>query len=158
MEIKSKTQKKKEAHHLQQLGERLVALSLQQLEEMELPEEILQAVKLAQTIKQREAYRRQRQYIGVLMRKIDFVPIQKALEEMEGGNRQKALEFQKIEQMRDELVGGNDRLIAEIIRQYPLAESQKLNQLVRRARKELQKNEPARSSRMLFRYLRQISE
>ena len=158
VEIKSRTQKKKEAQHLQKLGERLVALSAQQLEEMELPEEIFQAVKFAQTIKQREAYRRQMQYIGALMRKIDFAPLQKALEDIDLGNRRKALEFQKIEQMRDELVNGNDRLIAEIIRRYPQAESQKLNQLVRQARKESMKNKSARSSRMLFRYLRRISE
>jgi len=158
VENKSKTQKKKEAQHLQKLGERLVALSAQQLEEMELPEEVFQAVKFAQTIKRREAYRRQMQYIGTLMRKIDFVPIQKALEDIDLGNRQKALAFQKIEKMRDELVEGNDRLMAEIIRQYPQAESQKLNQLVRQARKEMQKTESTRSSRMLFRYLRRISE
>jgi len=158
LENKSKTQKKKEAQHLQKLGERLVALSAQQLDELELPEEIFQAVKLAQTIHQREALRRQMQYIGALMRKIDFTSIQKALEDIDLGDRHKARAFHKIENMRDELVGGNDRLITEIIGRYPEAERQQLNQLVRQARKEKQKNETARSSRLLFRYLRRITE
>ncbi len=85
---KSKTQKKKEALSLQKLGERLVKLSAEQIEGIDLPEEIYNAVKLAKTLK-REALRRQMQFIGVLMRKNDPGKIQEALHNIEPGNYKK---------------------------------------------------------------------
>ena len=156
MENKSKTQKKKEAHDLQKLGERLLSLSSQQLIEMNLPKDILEAIKLAKRIKRHEALRRQMQYLGALMRKIDAEPIQKAVERIEMGDRRKALTFRKSEQMRDDLVNGDDDLITEIINQYPQVERQKLNQLVRQARKDKEKEPPSNSSRTLLRYLQEI--
>lgn len=79
-EYKSRTQKKKEAQALQRLGERLVALPSGKLSAMELPDELLTAIKFARKIKSRGARRRQIQYIGVIMRNIDAQPIQTALE------------------------------------------------------------------------------
>ncbi len=79
-EYKSRTQKKKEAQALQRLGERLVALPSGKLAAMELPDELLTAIKFARKIKSRGARRRQIQYIGVIMRNIDAQPIQTALE------------------------------------------------------------------------------
>ena len=76
----SKTRKKKEAHGLQQLGEQLVALNPGQLEAMDLPEELLEAVQAAQKIKRHGARRRQMQYIGALMRQVDPQPIESALQ------------------------------------------------------------------------------
>jgi ribosome-associated protein len=79
-EHKSKTQKKNEDRALQRMGERLVALPPGQLETMELPEELLSAIVFTRKIKSRGARRRQMQYIGTLMRRIDPQPIQTALE------------------------------------------------------------------------------
>lgn len=85
MEIKSKTEKKKDALLLQELGEKLFKLSESQIEKIDLPEEIYKAVKVAKNIKSRGALKRQRQYIGVLMRKIDPEPIKEALRNIEEG-------------------------------------------------------------------------
>ena len=112
----------------------------------------------AKTIKKHGAYRRQMQYIGALMRKIDLDPIKKALEVIEFGDYHKEREFKKIEKCRDELIEGNDALLEEIIVRMPEAERQRLTQLVRNARKEKENNKSPRSSKMLFRYLRQVSE
>ncbi len=158
MEPQSRTQKKKDAWDFQLLGERLVKLSSQQLENMEIPNEVMQAVIFAKTIKKHGAYRRQMQYIGALMRKIDPDTIKKALEIIELGDYHKAREFKKIEKWRDELIEGNDALLEEIIIRFPAAERQRLTQLVRNARKEKENNRPPRSSKMLFRYIRQVIE
>lgn len=88
-EYKSRTQKKNEDRALQRLGEQLVALSFAQLETMDLPEELLTAIKFARKIKSRGARRRQIQYIGTLMRHIDPQPIETALERIRSGNLQK---------------------------------------------------------------------
>jgi ribosome-associated protein len=102
------------------------------------------------------ARRRQLQYVGVLMRKIDPTPIRIALENIRLGDHQKNLAFKKLERWRDALREGDPLLIEEILLACPSAERQRLHQLVRNARKEAEKGAPGRASRVLFQYLRQI--
>ena len=81
----SRTQKKKAALSLQDLGERLVKLSDEQLEKIGLAEDILKAVKLAKTIKKHGPFDRQMQYVGSLMRKYDPAPVQEFLDALDRG-------------------------------------------------------------------------
>ncbi len=156
MEYKSKTKKKKEALSLQVLGERLVELSEEQINDIDLPIEIHNAVKFAKTIKQRGALRRQMQYIGALIRKIDPAPVQEALFNIDQGNYKKAAEFKATEKLRDELIAGNTMLIEEILRKCPDANRQQLTQLARNAKKETENNKPPKAFRALFCYLMKI--
>ncbi|RJP81080.1 MAG: DUF615 domain-containing protein [Desulfobacteraceae bacterium] len=158
VEPKSRTQKKKEAILLQELGERLVKLSSQQLETIGLPKEISEEIRFAKTLTQHGAYRRQMQYIGALMREIDPEPVSQALSVIEGGDYKKARMFHQLEYWRDELITGNDALLEEIIIEYPNTERQRLTQLVRSAQKEKEKNRSKKSARNLFAYLRQIQD
>lgn len=165
---KSKTQKKNDVKALQKMGEQLVELSSDQLKTINLPENLLEAIKDAQQIPQHEAKRRQMQYIGKLMRKINPEPIQNALQNFQMGNHLKTLEFKKIEHWRDELKTGNTQIIEEIINTCPDAQRQLLTQLARNARKtyedrktheEGKPKEDAKSikaSKALFRYLKEI--
>ena len=88
-EYKSRTQKKNEDRALQRLGEQLLALPLSQLESMDLPDELIEAIKSARKIKSHGARRRQIQYIGTLMRHIDPQPIKTALDHIQSGNLRK---------------------------------------------------------------------
>ena len=81
----SKTERKKAALSLQDLGERLVKLSNEQLKQIDLPENVLAAVKAAKTIKKHGPLSRQLQYIGSLMRKYDPAPVKEFLDALEGG-------------------------------------------------------------------------
>lgn len=67
----SKSQRKRDATALQNLGEQLVELTPAQLNRIPLPDDVLAAVRVAQTISQRGGRKRQLQYIGKLMRQID---------------------------------------------------------------------------------------
>ena len=67
----SKSQRKRDATALQDLGEQLVKLTPAQLSHVPLPDELLAAVRLAQGITQRGGHKRQLQYIGKLMRQLD---------------------------------------------------------------------------------------
>jgi ribosome-associated protein len=154
---KSRTQQKNKARALQKLGEQLVALSSEQLAGIELTDELRNAVIEARKIKAHEARRRQLQRIGALMRAIDPQPIQNALENIRLGDHQKNLAFKKIEKWRDELKQGNRALIEEILDNCPDAERQRLTQLARNAHKEYEAHTGVKSSRLLFRYLKQIS-
>ncbi len=76
----SKSQRKREATALQDLGEQLVKLTPTQLRRVPLPEDLLAAVRTAQVIPQRGARKRQLQLIGKLMRRLDDPePIRAAL-------------------------------------------------------------------------------
>ena len=153
----SRTQKKKEARALQALGEQLVALSSEQLENIDMPEEILEAVEFAWKVTSHGARRRQIQYIGALMRDIETESIQSALENIRYGDARKAHAFKKIEAWRDRLKQGDTALLEDILRSCPDTERQRLTQLARNALKEHEKGISAKSSRLLFRYLKQIT-
>jgi ribosome-associated protein len=88
-DYKSRTQNKNEDRALQRLGEQLVALSSSQLESMELPDELLTAIKFARKIRKHGARRRQVRYIGALMRHIDPQPIEAALDHIRSENKPK---------------------------------------------------------------------
>jgi ribosome-associated protein len=157
-EYKSRTQIKREVKALQKLGERLLELSPEQLSGVDMPEDLREAVLFAKTITSREARRRQLQYIGGLMRKIDPETIREAIAGRDQQSRESAEAFHQLEQWRDELIQGNDALIEELCGHFPQAERQQLRQLARNAKKEREKEKPPKSSRQLFRYLRKLSE
>ena len=149
----SKTRKKKDMLALQQLGVQLVELNEAQLQTMQLPESLLQAVQEARRLSRHEARRRQMQYIGRLMRDIDAAPIRDRLEQWRGQGREHTAQLHAIERWRDELLAG-DPALARFIDAYPGADSQKLRTLIRNARREQNAALPPRSYRELFRVLR----
>jgi ribosome-associated protein len=155
---KSRTQLKKEALALQKMGERLIRLSDEQLARMELPSQLIDAIRDIRTMTSHGARRRQLQFIGSLMRHIDVASIQLALTEIEQGAYQQRKAFHRVESWRDRLVAGDDDLLQEIVSAFPDADRQRLGQLVRSARKEKQKSGPPKSSRNLFRYLKTLTD
>ena len=158
MEDKSKSEKKREVTALQELGERLLEFSQEQLNNLGISQELQEALVLVKTLKSHGARRRQMQYIGVLMRRTDTEPIKQAIDDMDRGQKHKARAFQQLERMRDSLIEGDDTMYEEIINLFPDADIQKLRQFVRNARKEIKENQTPKQSRILFRYLRELAE
>lgn len=154
---KSRTQMKKEAIALKKMGQKLLALSDEQLHRMALPGELMEAIRNIRSMKSHGARRRQLQYIGLLMRNLDADPIEQALLEIEQGAYRQARDFHRIEAWRDQLVAGDDGVIEKIIETFPDADRQRLGQLVRSARREKLKNATPKSARNLFRYLKALS-
>ena len=156
VEPPSKSAKKREMTALQKLGGELVELNAQQLESMQLPEALLEAVQEAQRLTKHEAKRRQMQFIGRLMRDLDAVPIRDRLEQWKGKGREHTAQLHAIERWRNELMAG-DPALARFLNEYPGADSQKLRTLIRNARREQGASLPPKSYRELFRVLRDIT-
>ena len=78
----SKSARKREHLARQKLGEELIALRDAELHSLALDEDLLEAVIEARGIKAHGALRRQKQYIGKIMRQIDPEPIRAALENL----------------------------------------------------------------------------
>ena len=71
----SKSARKREYIALQKLGEELIALKASDLDRLPLDDNLRDAVLEAKQMKAHGALRRQKQYIGKLMRHIDPEPI-----------------------------------------------------------------------------------
>ncbi|MDY6990023.1 MAG: ribosome biogenesis factor YjgA [Thermodesulfobacteriota bacterium] len=154
---KSRTQKKHEDRALQELGKQLVGLSSEQLANIDVPAELLEAVMVARETKKRGAKRRQMQYIGRLMREIDAGPVRHGLENIRRGDLDKARSFHKIEQWRDAIKAGQEQVVEEILASCPGAERKRLTQLARNARHDAENGKGVKSSRVLFRYLKEVA-
>ncbi|WP_455217699.1 ribosome biogenesis factor YjgA [Kaarinaea lacus] len=157
--IKSKSQLKREMHALQSLGEELVRLPKDQFEKVDLPEDLHDAVVAARNIQQHGAHKRQLQYIGKLMRGIDAGPIQQQVDTLKGQSTQATRDLHNIEHWRDELLKNGDQSLEKLLEEHPQVDIQYIRQLIRNALKETKANKPPKSTRTLFRYLRdKISE
>lgn len=152
----SKSQRKRDSHRLQDLGEELVKLAPAQLSKIPLPDALREAIELAQRISKRGGHKRQLQFIGKLMRDIDATPVQEALDVLLNRDAQAAARLHLIERWRDRLIEEGDEALGELLAQHPDADRQHLRQLVRGAAQERLKNKPPRSARELFRYLREL--
>ena len=155
-ELTSKTRKKKDMLALQVLGVQLVELNEQQLESMQLPEALLDAVLEAKRLTKHEARRRQMQFIGRLMRDIDAAPIYDRLEKWLGQGREHTAQLHALERWREDLLAG-DPALERFMQAYPGADSQKLRSLIRNARREQAASLPPKNYRELFRVLREMT-
>jgi ribosome-associated protein len=148
----SKTRRKAEMDALQNLGEELLRVDPARLAEIALPERLIEALEAARRITQREARRRQLQFIGRLMREIDPGPIRARLAQWsDAPNREKA-RLHAIERWRERLLAdarGLDDLSAE----FPDADRATFAALVERTHREHIRRAAPRAYRELFRAL-----
>ncbi len=154
----SRSQLKREAEALQDLGRELVQLPQARLDRIELPDDLRQAVDLARRITAHGGKRRQMQFIGKLMRKIDAEPVRAQLEAMQQADRRAAQHFHQLEALRDRLVTEGDAALGDILERFPHADRQHLRNLIRQAQQEHAKNKPPAAARTLFKYLRELDE
>lgn len=141
-------------HALQALGERLATLNAQQLDELALPETLLEAVRALQRIRERGALRRQRQFVGKLMRTIDVGPIKAKLDAWSGESRLETARLHAIEHWRERLLV-DDEALPDFIKAFPLCDVQALRTNIRNARAEQAAGKPPKHVRQLFRLLRE---
>lgn len=152
----SKTQLKAEADAQQALGVRLTELSKDKLIKLNLPEELFEAVLESKKITANGAIRRHRQYLGRLMREIDTAPITEQLARWDGKHTAENAYFHGLERWRERLIHDNNAL-SEFMELHPATDSQQLRTLIRNAQKEHAANKPPKSSRELFKLLREIT-
>jgi len=159
----SKTQRKKAMHELQALGAALLELSEHQLETMDLPTELLEAVLAARSITRHEARRRQVQFIGRVMRDLDPAPIREQLAVWQGRSQATTQQLHDIERWRERLLE-DESALTEFAGSYGAASQlQPLRACLREARRERlaagsEGSRAGRHFRQLFRLLRDVME
>jgi len=141
----SKTDLKKHSDHLQALGESLLTLRrdlMAQLREQheDISDKLIDALIEAKRITNFEGKRRQMQFIGKLMRKLDdgtIAAIEAALEEQRKPSAQATLALHQAELWRDRLIADDDALTTWL-QSAPDTDVQQLRTLIRQARKDVQ--------------------
>lgn len=155
-DYQSKSHFKREADQRQALGEALVNLGTRELEQVPLDETLLDAIALAHKIRNKhEAYRRQLQFIGKLMRSREPQPILQALEQIRNRHGLAIQAHHQLEQWRDRLLAEGDPAIDALLAELPQLDRQQLRKLVRQAQAEQKRQQPPKSARLLFRLLRE---
>ena len=151
----SRTKKKQQVEELQRLGAALLGLPAAQLEALALPAQLIAALRTAQGITSHEARRRQVQFIGKVMRKIDPEPVRAAVAAMTNHTAAARAAQKRLEQWRERLIA-DDTALTEFASAHPGTELQEMRTLIRNARKEIAENKPPRAQRELFRVLRGV--
>ncbi len=151
--VPSKSQRKRDMLAVQALGERLVALPAARLAAFDLPEPLLDAIALAQRITSHEGRRRQLQYVGRLMRRVDADAIRDRLDADGTQHRLETAVMHAAERWRDTLLADPSRL-AEFSERHPAADASALHTGVRAARAEGARGPHGRAYRELYRQLR----
>jgi ribosome-associated protein len=142
---------------LQAIGAELVMLNTHQLDSIELPENLREAVVFARSMKPNESRRRQLQYIGKLMRQVDPAPIRARLDALMSVSAEHTAQLHHIERWRDRLVA-EPLAVSEFIAAHPGADSQQLRTLIRNVTEERSRGKPPKHYRALFQMIRGLVE
>lgn len=161
----SKTARKAHSAALQALGERLLELPAAPLAALALPERLLAALDEARRIKDFGALRRQRQFIGRLMRQLDeeqLATIRATLAAQDAPSAAQTMLLHAAEDWRARLLA-SDAALGEWLAQHPGSDAQRLRALLRQARKDAAASTPTappqrRAWRELFRLIRSTLE
>lgn len=152
----SKSDDKRAAERLKELGEKLATLTDKQLSKLPIDETLLNALMELKRLKAREALRRHKQYIGKLMRGVDESRLLAALDPM----RDPAL-LRQLDLAQQRLLELGDGFIGEVLQRYSAGDRHTLRQYVRLAQKEAQSEAVEKSTAAqdkLRLYLREIAE
>ncbi|MGR8980960.1 MAG: ribosome biogenesis factor YjgA [Gammaproteobacteria bacterium] len=152
----NKTRIKKEMAALFDLGEELSKLPSLQLNTFELPENIHKAVVDVSGMPHTGARKRLLKYIAGQLHKIDVEPILEKMARFKNKSAHAVREHHLAERWRDRLIKEGNDALTKFLDDYAGADNQRLRQLMRNAQKEAEALKPPKSSRILYRYLKDI--
>jgi len=172
----SKSELKRQSTAKQDLGLKLADLSIKQLDELGISNTLKQAIIQFQKIRNKGsraygALKRQKQYVGKLMRNIDqeeLTIIQEHFSKLDHHAQQENQRFHEMEAWRDRLLKEEDKAIDalyELLPNLDFSHRQNLRQIIRQHQKEMLKTSKVdnegrplrapKTARQMFRYLRE---
>ncbi len=154
----SKSQLKRDSQHLIGVGEEILKLSHEEIRSLHLSDELEEAIATALKIKSRSGLKRQRLYIGKLLRAIDNESIEIQLRKIQHRHDTNTAHFKRLEKWRDNLIDNDKATLNEVIARYPDIDRQHINQMIRAAHQEKKQDKPPAASRKLFKYLRELED
>ena len=145
LELPSKTRLKQDATDLQQLGQKLTTYSSAVLRKLSLNEILISALEEYNRLPNSHgARRRQLQFIGKLMRDLDYDAVIKSIDDLESGHLRKKKKPSAAKLLCEAILESGDAEINAALEQYPQLERQTMRQLYR------EHNRAAQTSRDKF--------
>ncbi|MEZ5564863.1 MAG: ribosome biogenesis factor YjgA [Gammaproteobacteria bacterium] len=144
----SRTELKDASAQLQALGEQLMTLKADLFDGLSMPEKLRDAISDAKRITSLEALRRQKQFIGKLMHRLDPQQLDAVNSALLLQHRQSAEDIllqHRAEEWRDALIADEGRL-TEWLKEFPATDGQQLRGLIRQARKDAREIDAAARS------------
>lgn len=153
----NKTLIKKQIAEILAMAEEICELSPGHIAEFKLPERIENALLDAGKMGKNAARKRLLKYITGQLRTLDTDAVQEKLARMKSKSAHAVREHHQAERWRDQLLAdtGNQQLTL-LKSEYPDADSQHIRQLQRNAQKEAKEDKPPKSSRLLYKYLKDL--
>lgn len=157
----SKSQRKREADAVRELGLRLTELGASELATIPVPEDALAAIKEYQRIRAHGARKRQLGWLAKRLRNADVEAIDSALEKIRQKARANTANLHLIENWRDRLLGdvANEsakEALTAFLDQHNTADRQQLRHLQSQALKERHIDRPPAAARALFKAIRDV--
>ena len=152
----NKSQMKRDAQALLELTKQILDLSTNQWSELALPIHIIDELHELKEMKQFGAKKRQMKRVAKLLRDVD-VNVAKTFVETESLEHLASnAAFHRVEIWRDKLLSEGRGALTEFLNQNPSADAQHISQLTRNAKQEIAKGKAPKSSKLLFKYLRDL--
>jgi len=151
----SKTELKREAKNVHEFGKILVSLTELQIAQIDLPENILDAIKDLKNIKKGSAKKRQSLYLAKLLREIDLSKAQDFVNQIKFESQAEIRRIHEAEDWRDKLISDVSYL-TNIIDKAQNVDIQRLRNLVINSQKEIKKQKSKKNQKELFNYLKEI--
>ncbi|QDH70650.1 ribosome biogenesis factor YjgA [Marilutibacter alkalisoli] len=155
----SRSQKRREALDVLELGAKLAELSDAQLDRLPVPESLLPHIRETRRITSHIARKRQLAFLAKQMRREDeetLDALRDALDKDGEAARREVAAMHRVETWRERLLAEGDPALAQLLDEHPAADRQRLRQLVRNALEERKRNKPPRAFRELFRELKTL--
>lgn len=157
----SKSQRKRDADAIRELGSRLTELGASELATIPVPDDVLAAIKEYQRIKAHGARKRQMGWLAKRLRNADVDAIDAALERIRQKARANTANLHLIENWRDRLLGdisdeSAKQALTLFLDQYKGADRQQFRHLQAQALKERQTERPPAGARALFKAIRDV--
>ena len=152
----SKSDIKRECQHLTDIGEEILKLTNEDRRTLDLPDAVEAAINTALKIKSRSGLKRQRQYIGKLLRSVDNDEIETRLKKIQHQHDTNTAQFKRLEKWRDNLIDNNKETLNQVIERFPEINRQQINQLIRAAQQEKKQNKAPAAARKIFKYLSEL--
>ena len=157
----SKSQRKRDADAIRELGAQLADLGASELATIPLTDDVLAAIHELNRIKAHGARKRQLGFLAKRLRQIDIDPVDAALEKLRQTARANTVNLHKVENWRDRLLGDVDdesekEALTAFLSEYVEADRQQFRHLQRQALAERKTQRPPAAARQLFKALRDV--
>ena len=155
----SRSAKKRESAAMQKLGEELCRLAPEERDGLGLSQDLLEALKTHDRIKDREAARRQRQFIGKLMREEDIGALAAGLASLKNVRAEEVKKFKEAEEWRENFLSASASALPSLIEKFASdtrCDRDVLRSLVDKAREDQSGPDATAARRAFFRELSRI--